>query len=138
VASRFAGLLVPVAAIALWQLLVATGVLDYEYLPSPLGVGHALADLAASGDLAADLANTLGVAVLAALIAVILGGATGLAVGLAPAVGAYLMTSVDFLRTIPAVALLPVVVLSFGTGVETELILAVYAAQCPVLLNCRY
>jgi len=135
VGSRFAGLLVPVAAIALWQLLVATGVLDYEYLPSPLGVGHALADLAASGDLAADLAHTLGVAVLAALIAVILGGATGLAVGLAPAVGAYLMTSVDFLRTIPAVALLPVVVLSFGTGVETELILAVYAAQWPVLLN---
>ena len=45
------------------------------------------------------------------------------------------MASIDVLRTIPAVALVPVAVLSFGPTVKTEVILATYAALWPVIVN---
>lgn len=129
------GLLVPLAGIGAWQLLVSTGVLNYSYLPAPVEVGESLVALAVSGELAAGLAHTLAVVVLAAALALLLGGALGFAIGSFPPVRTYLMASVDFLRTIPAVALLPVALLSFGPGPGTELILATWAAQWPVLVN---
>jgi sulfonate transport system permease protein len=91
--------------------------------------------LVQTGELAADLGHTLGVALLAAGITLTLGGILGLAIGLAPAVRRYTMSSIDFLRTIPAVALVPVAVLTFGPAVTTELILAAYAALWPIVLN---
>ncbi|MDT2004432.1 ABC transporter permease subunit [Rhodococcus opacus] len=132
---RVMGLIVPLTAIAVWQLLVSADVLDYEYLPAPRDVADALADLVQTGELVDDLAHTLGVALAAAVITLTVGGALGLVIGLVPTLRKYLMASVDVLRTIPAVALVPVAVLTFGPAVTTELILAVYAALWPVLLH---
>ncbi|WP_045313541.1 ABC transporter permease [Lentzea aerocolonigenes] len=130
-----AGLLVPLAFTGAWQVLVSTGVLRYDYLPAPVDVGESLVALTASGELAADLAHTLAIVVFAAALALALGGALGFAIGSLPPVRVHLMASVDFLRTIPAVALLPVALLQFGPGPGTELILATWAAQWPVLVN---
>ena len=133
---NLSGLLVPLAAIAGWQMLVSTKLLDYEYLPAPSEVVAALVVLVKSGrELVADLAHTLGVALLAAAITLTVGGALGLAIGLLPTLRRYVMASIDFLRTIPAVALVPVAVLTLGPAVTTELMLAVYAALWPIVLN---
>ena len=132
---NLSGLLVPLVAIAGWQMLVSTKLLDYEYLPAPSEVVTALVVLVKSGELVADLAHTLGVALLAAAITLTLGGALGLAIGLLPTLRRYVIASIDFLRTIPAVALVPVAVLTLGPAVTTELILAVYAALWPIVLN---
>ena len=132
---RHVGLIAPLAGLGAWQLLVSTGVLNYSYLPAPFEVGESLIALAASGELAADLAHTLAIVVLATALALALGGALGFAIGSLPPVRTYLMASVDFLRAIPAVALLPVALLAFGPGPGTELILATWAAQWPVLVN---
>src|SRR6476646_10615538 len=45
------------------------------------------------------------------------------------------MASIDFLRTIPAVALVPIAVLSFGPVRTAEVALATYAALWPILLH---
>ncbi|MGV9867719.1 hypothetical protein [Rhodococcus koreensis] len=70
---RVVGLIVPLTAIAVWQLLVSADVLDYEYLPAPREVADALADLVRTGELADDLAHTLGVALAAAVITLTVG-----------------------------------------------------------------
>jgi sulfonate transport system permease protein len=133
--SRLVGILVPLAAVAGWQTLESMGWLDYEYLPSPREVVAALLDLARSGELVDDVAHTLGVTVAAAAIAMAFGAALGLAIGLIPAVRRYSMASVDFLRTIPAVALVPIAVLTFGPVRTAEVALATYAALWPIVLH---
>ena len=65
----------------------------------------------------------------------ILGAALGFAIGFIPMVRRYGMASVDFLRTIPAVALVPVAVLTFGPIPSTEVVLATYAALWPIVLH---
>ncbi|OBF26676.1 hypothetical protein A5724_30990 [Mycobacterium sp. ACS1612] len=125
----------PVAALAGWQALESMGAIQYEYLPSPRAVATALLDLVRSGELAADVAHTLGVAMLAAAVSMAAGAALALAIGLVPAVRRYSMASVDFLRTIPAVALVPIAVLTFGPVRTAEVTLAMYAALWPILLH---
>ena len=118
-----------------WQVLVETGVLAFRFLPAPDQVARALLETVVSGDLAADLLHTAAITVLASLIAVALGGVLGLGFGLLPPLRRNAMASVDVLRTIPAVALMPVALLTFGPSPGTELMLAVWAAQWPVLVG---
>ena len=134
-ASRPVGIVVPIAAVAGWQALETAGLLDYEYLPSPREVLAALVDLARGGVLVDSVTHTLGVAVVATAISVTLGAALGLAIGLIPEVRRYSMASVDFLRTIPAVALVPIAVLTFGPVRMAEVALATYAALWPIVLH---
>jgi ABC-type nitrate/sulfonate/bicarbonate transport system permease component len=134
-ASRLTGLVVPLAAVAGWQALTSLGLLDYEYLPSPRELLTAVVDLARSGELVDDVAHTLGVAIVASAVSMAVGAALGLAIGLRPPVRRYSMASVDFLRTIPAVALVPIAVLSFGPVWTAEFALATYAALWPIVLH---
>jgi sulfonate transport system permease protein len=136
-ASRvhFSGALVPLVVLALWQLLTSTGLLHYEYLPAPLEVLAALVELAQTGELVRDVMYTLGVVLMAAAITLTFGAAVGLVIGLLPALRDYVMASIDFLRTIPAITLVPVAVLTFGPAARTELMLAVYAALWPIVLS---
>jgi sulfonate transport system permease protein len=133
--SRLVGLVVPLAAVAGWQALKSVGVLDYEFLPAPSEVVAAVVDLGRSGELVDDVAHTLGVVAVAAAISMTVGAALGLAIGLLPTVRRYSMASVDFLRTIPAVALVPVAVLSLGPVRAAEIALATYAALWPIVLH---
>jgi len=134
-ASRLVGLVVPLAAVAGWQALKSVGVLDYEYLPAPSEVVAAVVDLGRSGELVDDVAHTLGVVAVVVAISMTVGAALGLAIGLLPTVRRYSMASVDFLRTIPAVALVPVAVLSLGPVRAAEIALATYAALWPIVLH---
>ncbi len=128
------GLLTPAAVIVCWQLSVTSGWLDYQYLPSPAAIGGALSELASSGELFADTAHTFAVVAVAAAVTLTIGGALGLAIGLKSGLRQHILGSVDFLRSIPAVALVPAAVLTFGPGVMTELMLASYAALWPMVL----
>jgi sulfonate transport system permease protein len=132
---NLSGLMVPVGLIAVWQLLESTGLLDYEYRPSPGEILDALVALVRTGELAKDVVHTLGVALMAAGITLTFGAALGFAIGLLPMLQGYVMASIDFLRTIPAITLVPVAILTFGPVATTELMLAVYAALWPIVLN---
>jgi ABC-type nitrate/sulfonate/bicarbonate transport system permease component len=45
---------------------------------------------------------------------------------------------IEFLRPIPSVALIPLAVLVYGTGLESKVFLAVYASFWPVLVQAIY
>lgn len=129
------GWIVPVALVALWELLVGTRVVHYQYLPSPIDVGRALGSLASSGELASNTGHTVEVAVIAWVIASAVGVALGLLIGLFRPVWKGFMASVDVLRALPIIALVPVGVIIFGLTEELEILISAYAAVWPVVLN---
>ena len=45
---------------------------------------------------------------------------------------------VELIRPIPPVALIPLVVLVFGNGLEMKLVIVVFAAVWPILFNTMY
>ena len=130
-----AALVVAGAAILVWEALVELSGRRFEYLPAPSAIALALGDLVRSGALIADLAHTLRAVILGWGVATLLGVAAGLALGFSAAARRYSMASVDVLRSIPAIAFVPVGVLVFGFSLSMELLAIVYASVWPILVN---
>ncbi|MFI6905333.1 ABC transporter permease [Nonomuraea sp. NPDC050394] len=76
-------------------------------------------------------ASGLGLAVLVAV-------PLGVLLGTVPALGAATRAILEFLRPIPSVALIPLVALLIGTGLQLRVALVVYASVWPLLYNTMY
>jgi ABC-type nitrate/sulfonate/bicarbonate transport system, permease component len=72
--------------------------------------------------------------VLSAVVAIPL----GIVLGLSDFAYRGTRTVIELVRTMPAVALIPLVILAVGNGIEMKLIVAVYAAMWPILFNTIY
>jgi len=69
------------------------------------------------------------------LIGAILGILTGMAIGSSQRVAQYTSSSMEFMRTMPAVAILPIVVLLFGLGEVMRISVIAFGVLFPVLVN---
>ena len=129
------GLLTVLALFALWEALVATGTLGYEYLPAPSAVAEAAARLTASGELAQATGHTLRVVLLGWTAAGLIGIGLGLLLGLSDGAWRWSMASLEAIRALPPICLVPVALLAFGFSVRMELTIIVYASAWPVMVN---
>lgn len=130
------GTLVVLGVIALWQVSVTAGANDFEFVPTPAEVATALVDLTRSGALPADALHTLWVVIVAATIGIVVGALLGSLLGLVAPAHDYAMASVDVLRAIPIIALMPVALLIWGPTPQTEIITATYDATWVMTITC--
>ena len=130
--SGLAGLLLLV------ELLPRLGLVDDRYLPPASRILAALGDEASTGAFWAAVGDTLTAWALGLAIAVAAGVVTGVLIGAVPALRAWTASTVEFLRPIPSVALIPLAVLLYGTGLGSTLLLVVYAAFWQVLVQVLY
>jgi ABC-type nitrate/sulfonate/bicarbonate transport system permease component len=82
--------------------------------------------------------STLRTCALGLLMAVSAGVVIGMAIGLTPGARKYTHSTIEFLRPIPSVALIPAVILIFGTRYMSGVVLITYAAFWQVLLQMLY
>jgi NitT/TauT family transport system permease protein len=125
-------------AVAVSQLLAATGVVPRQFLPPACEVLARAARLAGDPAFLADVGATVRAWALGLVIAVAVGVSLGLLLGAVPVIHAAIRPVLEFLRPIPSVALIPLVSLILGAGLTTEATLIVYAATWPVLFNTVY
>jgi len=127
--------LVPLAVLALWQLSAQAGWLSSRVLPAPSAVAVAAWQLAASG----ELWRHVRVSALRALSGLALGGGLGLLLGLlngsSRVAETLLDTTLQMVRNIPALALIPLVILWFGIEETAKLALLSIGVFFPVYLN---
>jgi sulfonate transport system permease protein len=134
-ARRAAPWMLPLLLLALWECTSRQGTLSARILPEPLAVGRAALALAQSGELWTDLrASTL-----RALFGFAIGGGLGLllgvAIGLWRPVETALDTTLQMLRNIPALAMIPMVILWFGIDESAKLFLVALGVFFPIYLN---
>ena len=135
-AFNWLGLATIIGILAVWQLLVSTKILNYEPLPGPIGIWSGFKYLAGSeGGLWSAVGHTIKSVVIAWAVAVVVGGVTGLLVALNATVASWASSTVDLFRSLPVIALIPIAILIWGTGTETEVILGAYAGMWPMLVN---
>ncbi|WP_313273124.1 aliphatic sulfonate ABC transporter permease SsuC [Stenotrophomonas sp.] len=127
--------LLPLVLLLAWQTAASSGWLSARMLPAPFAVVAAAWSLASSGELWMHVR----VSALRALIGLAIGGTTGLALGLLTGslglAERLLDTSVQMLRTIPALALVPLVILWVGVGETAKLLLIAISVFFPIYLN---
>ncbi len=119
----------------MWECTVRIGLLDFQNLPAPSAVVLELRALVASGELGANLLHTVRVTLLGWLLASVLGISLGMVLGLWRPAWRWSMASLEVLRAVPPISLVPLALLVFGFSVKTELTLIVFASAWPVLVN---
>lgn len=127
-----------VAFLALWQALPAIGVVDPRFLPYATDVLSHLAREATEPDLWNDIRLTMTAWAIGLSIAVVAATVIGTIVGLVPALRKSTHTTVEFLRPIPSVALIPLAILVHGLRMEAALVIIVYASFWQVLVQVLY
>ena len=127
--------MVPLAVLALWELSSLQGWLSTRVLPEPAAVLQAFAQLAVSGELWHHVAVSSG----RALAGLVVGGGLGLLLGLVTGTfrvaETLLDSSLQMLRNIPALALIPLVILWFGIDESAKLFLVSVGVFFPIYLN---
>ena len=125
----------PVFLIVAWQAASRTGLLATRILPEPLAVAKAFGDLAVSGELWTHLRVSLWRAAAGFGLGAALGLALGLLNGSSRRAATLLDTTVQMVRNIPALALIPLVILWFGIDEAAKLFLLSVGVFFPVYLN---
>lgn len=127
--------LVPVLILVLWELSSRGGWLSTRVLPEPLSVITAFWNLLKSGELIEHVAVSTG----RALAGLAIGGGLGLILGLFTGtfrIGETLLdTTLQMVRNIPALALIPLVILWFGIDESAKLFLVSVGVFFPIYLN---
>ncbi|PZM13063.1 aliphatic sulfonate ABC transporter permease SsuC [Rhizobium tubonense] len=134
-AERLVPYLVPVLVVAVWQIASSAGWISSRIMPSPADVVLAFWQTTISGQLPRDIAVSAG----RALAGLFVGGAIGFLLGIANGVSRLSErltdTTLQMLRTIPHLAMIPLVILWFGIGEESKLFLTSLGVLFPVYLN---
>jgi ABC-type nitrate/sulfonate/bicarbonate transport system permease component len=132
----------PLVAVAIvlgfFELAPRVGLLPESSFPSTSEVAGVLVGLVDTAELWATIGRTLEAWVWAMVVAALVGVPLGLAIG-ASRVGALLCRfTIEFLRPIPSVALIPVLVLVYGTDSSLTVALGAFAATFPLLFQAMY
>jgi ABC-type nitrate/sulfonate/bicarbonate transport system permease component len=114
------------------------GVVPAEYAPPTSRVLAAAGDQLARPAFWSALVDTLVTWGVGLGIAVVAGVAAGVLIGATPFLRAATATTVEFLRPIPSVALIPLVIVLYGSTIRSTVVLVVYAAFWQVLIQVLY
>ena len=127
--------ILPVALLVGWEIAADAGLIAARVLPAPSAVARAFWQTWRDG----SLVENVGVSTLRAMEGLVVGGLLGFALGIVnglwrPAEVA-LDSSLQMLRNIPHLAIIPLVILWFGIGEEAKIFLVSIGVLFPVYVN---
>lgn len=123
---------------ALWETAPRLGLINAKYFPPLSELLTELFRLATTGEFWEYLGSTARTWAIGLLVATAAGVVVGLVIGLVPGARKYTHSTIEFLRPIPSVALIPGVILIFGSRFQSGVVLITYAAFWQVLLQMLY
>ncbi|MFV8987887.1 taurine ABC transporter permease TauC [Serratia fonticola] len=126
--------------LAVWWAVTALQLISPLFLPAPQQVLHQLVVIASpqgfmDATLWQHLAASLGRILVALLAAVVIGVPVGIAMGLSETVRGLLDPLIEIYRPVPPLAYLPLMVIWFGIGETSKILLIYLAIFAPVTLS---
>jgi sulfonate transport system permease protein len=125
----------PILLVVVWEALTRFGYIAPYVLPAPSKVLVTGFKLAASGTLINDLLVSLTRAVVGFVIGGSIGFLLGTLVGFSRLAEAFIDRSVQMVRAIPFLAVLPLVIVWFGVGEAQKIFLVALGVGFPIYIN---
>ena len=126
------------ALVALGEIVPRLGLVPRRFVPTSGEIAVALVDELGQAAFWQALLDTVQGWALGLLIASVAGVVLGIVIGSSAFLRELTASTIEFLRPIPSVALIPLAVLVFGTDIESKLLLVVYAAFWQMLVQVLY
>lgn len=122
--------------LGVWQVAAVAGQLGA--VPTPLVVADAVLGLVVNGSVWGPLAETLASWFISLLLAVVIGMVVGFPLGVSRVTYRLSVVTLDFMRTIPALVFVPLVVLLYGSGLQSVTLLAFFGAVWAMIMQSIY
>lgn len=126
---------IPVFIMIGWQFMSWMGLIPERILPAPSQIIEAAIKLTATGELYSHMSISLSRALAGFLIGGLIGFLFGLFNGIFRLSDLFFDTSIQMLRNIPHLALIPLVILWFGIGETSKIFLVALGVLFPVYIN---
>lgn len=130
------------SVLVIWSLITALKIVPSLFLPSPQAVWQKFIEVSQQGFMKATLWQHLAASIsrvlLALVAAIAIGVPLGLWMGLNKWVRAVLDPLVELLRPIPPLAYLPLLVIWFGIGETTKVLLIFFSILAPVIISSTH
>ena len=124
-----------------WWGVTALGFVKPLFVPSPGAIVAKFGDILANGFTGASLFEHVAISTArvfgAFLLACVIGIPLGLAMGMSPAVRGIFDPPIEFYRPIPPLAYLPLMIIWFGIGEVSKVLLIFLSVFAPVALGAR-
>jgi ABC-type nitrate/sulfonate/bicarbonate transport system permease component len=124
-----------VICLGLWQLLASTGVIDQTLSSSPSDVWHALITEISNGTLGSAVLTSAKLYGLGLLVSVLIGIIGGIAIGWWRVLYAIFDPWIAMAYSTPLVATLPLIIVWFGVGFSSQVVIVVVVSVFPLLIS---
>jgi ABC-type nitrate/sulfonate/bicarbonate transport system permease component len=135
--ERIKALLLPVATLVVLEIWARAVDLQSDSLAPPSAVAAALASAFEDGAVLIATRDTL----ISAFAGLSIGGAVGLAFGIALGIfnvfDRLMEVTIEAIRPIPSIALLPIALIALGFGYRMEILIVAFACIWPILILSR-
>ncbi len=135
--SFFKGLLFPATIFLLWWFGSSRGLWNAYVIPAPEKIWRAFKVMALDGSLYRHLGASCFRVLAGFSLATLLGVPLGFALGISRRLRHLADPTLDFLRHIPPLAIMPMLILWFGIGELSKVVVIIMATFFPVLLNTQ-
>src|ERR1700690_953713 len=133
--SLFQYVMLPVAIVALWEVLCRANLIRVIALPAPSTVAVTLWGLCASGELFVHIGASLLRVLEGFAGAAVLGLVLGVAVGISATFARISDLIIQILRPIPPIAWIPLAILWFGIGEMSKVYIIFLGAFFPIIIG---
>jgi len=127
--------LLPVSVLIVWQIVAMTGLFPRKTFPAPTDVAQAFVKLVSNGELASHLTISFQRAAVGFVVGGGLGFVLGIVNGISNRAFTFFDTSIQMVRSIPHLALIPLIILWLGVGETAKVFLVAAGALFPIYLN---
>jgi NitT/TauT family transport system permease protein len=131
------GLVIPVSFVVAAELAARATGWESSMLASPSGVAAGFWTVLMDGTLVRATAATLATSLAGLAVGSLFGLIIGILLGLSRTADRLLEFTIEALRPVPAVALIPIALLVFGFGFRMEIAIVAFAAFWPILILTR-
>ncbi len=124
-----------VGFLLLWQIVAWTGAVSSLVLSSPIDIATTAVDMVQNGTLGAALLSTARLFGLGFGLSLVIGIVLGMILGWFRRIEATFDPLVSIVYATPRLALIPVVVVWFGPGLLSQVVIVILLAAFPILIN---
>ena len=126
---------IPIILLLIWQILSSRRILLDVILPSPLNVGKALYKIIVDGTLKIDILTSLRRIAIGYFCGVIIAIILGVGSGLNRIIYRFVYPIINIIRQIPLYAWMPLLILWFGIGEVSKVLIIARGVVIPLYLN---
>lgn len=127
--------IIPIIVLIVWEVISRLEIISASLFPSPLTILQTGWNMLIEG----ELLSHIGISLTRALIGMLIGGAIGFLLGIINGLSKkaylYVDTTIQMIRNIPHLALIPLVIVWIGIGEEAKIFLVVLGVLFPVYVN---